>query len=483
MKVYRRSLVAGFLGALLGSTSIPAHAQPLHFPEKELSFVEVLLQVHEQTGRAIVVEGIPCEKSLKLAPGRLPQVLDALAKEFDFTWSDDSGILVLVQQFRQPESTPEISADEFAASLRDIQRMGGSLGLTTAPISLTKSLQSFAKTLPAAQQELLNTAELPLRLLSPEQRTQFETLVFQQSHNSLIFKAHQLEQTLNSLGSAVLKRGPKNIISITSDRPKPRTAIIGSLETPRPLARAAWPQESPEQPALITWGRFLKVLGASEGLRVAPELAQHPAFFIAKAPSLPLLRVLARVNGWQLKRRGEEESQELLLRRQPVPIVTRENLSKARFQVLPTSVQRFLSARYPEDLVRPIYFFESPSLSKIETDLRQKNLGRIQRGYQVVSQALGSRQSLPVADLTPEQRAALTDALIFQELEQVGGDFLAGAFAHELKPKVEPGPKPELIDATLSSFSSGTSLGFTLRYPNGGGFSVRSGIYVPGSER
>ena len=171
MKVYRRSLVAGFLGALLTGTSLPAQAQTLRLPAMELSFVEVLLQVHQQTGRAIVVEGIPRERSLKLAPGPLPQVLDTLAKEFDFTWSDENGILVFVQQFKQSESTPEISAAEFAASLRDIQRMGEALGVPAAPMSLTKSLQGFAQTLPSQQQELINTADLPLRLLSPEHRT------------------------------------------------------------------------------------------------------------------------------------------------------------------------------------------------------------------------------------------------------------------------------------------------------------------------
>ena len=34
----------------------------------------------------------------------------------DFTWSDERDALVFIQQFKKPDSVPELSADEFAAA-------------------------------------------------------------------------------------------------------------------------------------------------------------------------------------------------------------------------------------------------------------------------------------------------------------------------------------------------------------------------------
>ena len=312
MKVHRRSLVGGFLGAFSFSSSIPTQAQTetLTFPATELSFVEVLLQVHKQTGRAVVVEGIPRAKTVKLATGLLPQALDTLAREFDFTWSNENGMLVFVQQFKQPESTPEISADEFAASLRDILKLGAALDAAPVQTSFTRSLQSFARTLPQPQQALLNTKGLPLQQLSPEHRKQFETLLFQKNFSSILFKANQLEKTLSALPTATLHLATRGVIWINRELPKSYNAIAPFLGNPHPIASPAWPQESPEQAAILTWGRFTQTLRATEGLRVSPELAQHPAFFIAKEPTLPLLRALAKCNGWLLQRRGEGEARE-----------------------------------------------------------------------------------------------------------------------------------------------------------------------------
>ena len=477
MKVHRRSLVGGFLGAFSFSSSIPTLAQTetLTFPATELSFVEVLLQVHKQTGRAVVVEGIPRAKTVKLATGLLPQVLDTLAKEFDFTWSNENGTLVFVQQFKQPESTPEISADEFTASLRDILKLGAALDAAPAQTSFTRSLQSFALTLPPPQQALLNTKGLPLQQLSHEHRKQFETLLFQENFSSILFKANQLEQTLSALPTATLHLATQGVIWVNRELPKSRNAIAPFLGNPHPIANPAWPQESPEQAAILTWGRFTETLRATEGLRVSPELALHPAFFIAKEPTLPLLRALAKCNGWLLQRRGEGEKREILLRRPALPAVTRESLGKAIFHALPTSVQRYLSARYPEDTINPLYPTLPPSMGKIMSDLMQKSNSRLHRAYEVVARAIGENESLPVANLTPVQKAALTDALIFKELEQVGDALLGNAVAHD------PSQKPDLAGSILSSPSGGS--GFELRYSNGGGFSVGIGIHVPGPGR
>ncbi|WP_309723339.1 hypothetical protein [Armatimonas sp.] len=477
MKVYRRSLATGFLGALIFSSSISAQAQSetLTLPATEQSFLDVLLQVHKQTGRALVVEGIPREKTLKLATGPLPQVLDTLAREFDFTWSDENGILVFVQQFKRPESTPEISADEFAASLRDILKLGAALDAAPAQTSFTRSLQSFVLTLPQPQQALLNATGLPLHQLSPEHRKQFEALLFQRSFSSILFKANQLEQTLSALPTATLQLATLGVIWVNRDLPKSRGAISPYLGKSRPIASPAWPQESPEQPALITWERFTQTLSTTTGLRVTPELTQHPAFFIAKEPTLPLLRALVKCNGWQLQRRGEGEKQEILLRRPALPTVTRESLGKAIFQTLPTSIQRYLSARYPEDTINPRYPDLPPSMGKIMSDLMQKSNSRLQKGYEVVAKALGDKESLRVANLTPVQKVGLTDTLIFRELEQIGDALLGKAVAHNFQ------QKPDLAAAILSSTSGGS--GFELRYADGSGFIIRTRIHVPSPGR
>ena len=473
MEISRRALVSGLLGTQW--FPICAQDQKISLPQSKLSFVEVLLQIHQQTGKSLVVEGIPSEKKVQLTSSSLGQVLNELSAEFDFTWQDDTRALVLVQQFKKPENTPELSADEFAASLRDIQKLGIALDAVPAQLSFTRSLQSFVRTLPQPQQALLNSAGLPIQQLSPEHHKQFEALLFQKSFGSILFKARQLEQTLSALPAATLHSGPQGVIWINRELPLSRNAIAPCRGKPLLLASPAWPQESLEQPALITWGRFLQTLSTTEGLRVAPELARHPAFFIAKEPSLSLLRTLAKLNDWQFQRRRGGEKPELLLRRPALPIVTHQTLGRAIFQVLPTSVQRYLSARYPEDTIDPIYPILPRSMGKVMSDLMQKSNNRLQRGYEVVAKALGDKESLRVTDLTSVQKTALADTLIFKELEQIGVDILGKALP------LEPTPKPDLSEATLSSSEGGNS--FTLRYTDGSVFTVRTGIHIPSPGR
>lgn len=154
--------------------------QAMHLTLKGVSFSVALETIMKQTHVAIVADGIPADKTVDVdVDGSLREILDRVVDEFDYTWREGSGGVILMnKRFKETKAVPQTHLREMRQVTNNILNILQTLNPNTGGIDWPDLEVSLAGTFTPEQTRLLLRGErLYASALSPPQLQSLRTII------------------------------------------------------------------------------------------------------------------------------------------------------------------------------------------------------------------------------------------------------------------------------------------------------------------
>lgn len=154
--------------------------QTTHLTLKGVSFSGTLETIMQQTHLAIVADGVPADKTVDVdVKGSLREVLDRVADEFDYTWREGSGGVILMnKRFKDTRAVPQTHLRELRQVTSNILNILQTLNPNTNGVDWPDLEVSLAGTFTPEQTRLLLRGErLYASALSPPQLQSLRTII------------------------------------------------------------------------------------------------------------------------------------------------------------------------------------------------------------------------------------------------------------------------------------------------------------------
>jgi hypothetical protein len=154
--------------------------QATHLTLKGVSFPAALETILHETHIAIVADGVPADKTMDIdVKGSLREVLNRVADEFDYTWRESSGGVILMnKRFKDSKAAPQIHLSEIRQVTKNILMIVQTLSPETNGVDWPELELSLANTFTPEQTRLLIQGErLNASVLSPPQVQDLRTII------------------------------------------------------------------------------------------------------------------------------------------------------------------------------------------------------------------------------------------------------------------------------------------------------------------
>ncbi len=207
-KIFALAVLLWFLGdtnASLAQQPVSTTSrleQATHLLLKDGSFSAALDTIIQQTHVAIVAEGMPADKKVILdVKGSLREVLNRVAEEFDYTWREGSGGVILMnKRFKDSKSAPQTHLFEMRQVISNILTILQTLSPDTNGVDWPDLELSLANTFTDEQTQLLLKGDrLYASALSPSQLQRLRIIIGNATFGVECFRWKDLSRAFDAM--------------------------------------------------------------------------------------------------------------------------------------------------------------------------------------------------------------------------------------------------------------------------------------------